>query len=179
MPQRPQLAVALVHLSNQRMVCQLGDGQWLHRCLRHAPVPTTVTSVIEWHWLIEWLSVCVCVCSYAPSQADVSVFESLGVKPASQFAHAVRWFNHISSFTADDRKKYTTCPALLCSDFGMNLLQKSLQEITVQCISEGTSNRITTLIHSCCQKTPLELPVFAFEVLFSGHTPTNSHTLSS
>jgi len=92
----------------------------------------------------------VCVCSYAPSQADVSVFESLGVEPASQFAHAVRWFNHISSFTADDRKKYATCPALQCNDFGMNLLKKSLQEITVQYISEGTSNRITTLIHSYC-----------------------------
>lgn len=41
---------------------------------------------------------------YEPSQADVAVFEALGVVPASQFIHAVRWYNHINSFGADMKR---------------------------------------------------------------------------
>lgn len=41
---------------------------------------------------------------YEPSQADVAVFDALGLIPASQFMHAVRWYNHINSFGADMKK---------------------------------------------------------------------------
>jgi len=44
------------------------------------------------------------VCSYEPSLADVSVFESLGSSPSAQFIHAVRWYNHISSYGADMKR---------------------------------------------------------------------------
>merc|ERR1712128_4300 len=37
---------------------------------------------------------------FVPSQADTSVFEALGKAPASEFAHALRWYNHIKSFGA-------------------------------------------------------------------------------
>jgi len=42
---------------------------------------------------------------------------------------------------------------------GMNLLWKSLLEITAQCISIGTSDRITTIIHLHCQKNAIKVPV--------------------
>jgi len=39
--------------------------------------------------------------SYEPSQADVTVYQSLGSVPGAQFIHAVRWYNHISSYGTD------------------------------------------------------------------------------
>ena len=41
---------------------------------------------------------------HSPSQADVAVFEGLGKAPNSQFAHAHRWYSHISSFGAAKSK---------------------------------------------------------------------------
>lgn len=35
-----------------------------------------------------------------PSQADTAVFEALKEAPASELAHALRWYNHIKSFGA-------------------------------------------------------------------------------
>jgi elongation factor 1-beta len=35
-----------------------------------------------------------------PSQADAAVFEALKGAPASEQAHALRWYNHIKSFGA-------------------------------------------------------------------------------
>ena len=61
----------------------------------------------------------------------------------------------------------------------MNLLWKSLLEITAQCISIGTSDRITTIIHLHCQKTQQKSLFVALEVPLTGRTPFNSHTLSS
>merc|ERR1712098_149507 len=37
---------------------------------------------------------------YVPSQADTEVYEALGKAPASEYAHALRWYNHIKSFGA-------------------------------------------------------------------------------
>ncbi|CAB4020524.1 Hypothetical predicted protein, partial [Paramuricea clavata] len=32
---------------------------------------------------------------YQPSQADIVVFEAVGVSPSANLAHAWRWYNHI------------------------------------------------------------------------------------
>jgi len=40
---------------------------------------------------------------YQPSQADVAVFESLSGKPSGAFAHALRWYQHISSYGAEKK----------------------------------------------------------------------------
>jgi elongation factor 1-beta len=38
---------------------------------------------------------------FAPSQADVAVFEAVGTLPSTtKFAHAARWYNHITSHKA-------------------------------------------------------------------------------
>merc|ERR1712037_178613 len=42
---------------------------------------------------------------YQPSQADKVVFEALGKKPAVNFQHALRWYNHILSF-GDEMKSF-------------------------------------------------------------------------
>ncbi|XP_062972200.1 elongation factor 1-beta [Elgaria multicarinata webbii] len=35
---------------------------------------------------------------YVPSQADVAVFEAVGVPPPTELFHALRWYNHIKSY---------------------------------------------------------------------------------
>jgi elongation factor 1-beta len=40
-------------------------------------------------------------CRYTPSQADVTVFKSLADSAFAQYPHALRWYNHIASFTAE------------------------------------------------------------------------------
>ena len=45
--------------------------------------------------------------SYTPTQTDNTTFASLGVAPPGDLFHAVRWFNHISSFTELERKAFT------------------------------------------------------------------------
>ncbi|XP_042213094.1 elongation factor 1-beta-like [Homarus americanus] len=41
---------------------------------------------------------------FSPSQADVSVFEGIGKAPAEKFAHALRWYKHITSFGNEKSK---------------------------------------------------------------------------
>ena len=41
--------------------------------------------------------------SYVPSQADVAIFEALSGAPAETLVHARRWYNHINSYSADER----------------------------------------------------------------------------
>jgi len=40
---------------------------------------------------------------FQPSQADVAVFDSLSGRPAAEFAHALRWYQHISSYGAEKK----------------------------------------------------------------------------
>lgn len=42
-------------------------------------------------------------CRYVPSKADLSVFEALGKAPAAANVNALRWYNHIASFSAKER----------------------------------------------------------------------------
>ncbi|RXG61010.1 hypothetical protein Avbf_14182 [Armadillidium vulgare] len=42
---------------------------------------------------------------FTPSQADASVFESLGKAPSSSFPHSLRWYNLIASY-GDERKSF-------------------------------------------------------------------------
>ncbi|XP_054266705.1 elongation factor 1-beta'-like [Macrosteles quadrilineatus] len=44
---------------------------------------------------------------YQPTNADVAVFEAFSKAPTSSTPHALRWYNHIKSFTADEKKKFT------------------------------------------------------------------------
>merc|ERR1712025_987224 len=41
---------------------------------------------------------------FLPSQADVSVFEAMGKAPSASFAHALRWYNQISSYGSEKAK---------------------------------------------------------------------------
>jgi elongation factor 1-beta len=38
---------------------------------------------------------------YQPSQADVAVYQALSGAPGSEYAHALRWYKHISSYSKD------------------------------------------------------------------------------
>ena len=71
-------------------------------------------------------------------------------KPGSSNTQQTQDLPQLSKLTTEE--VYNRCIV-------MNLLQKSLLEITAQCISIGTSNRITTLMHNCCQKSPLKVPI--------------------
>ncbi|KAK3856740.1 hypothetical protein Pcinc_036952 [Petrolisthes cinctipes] len=41
---------------------------------------------------------------FAPSQADVTIYEGLGSAPSAKFSHALRWYSHISSFGGEKSK---------------------------------------------------------------------------
>lgn len=43
---------------------------------------------------------------YEPTQSDNAVFEALRVAPPGDLFHALRFFNHINSFTEAERKKF-------------------------------------------------------------------------
>merc|ERR1712121_3450 len=44
---------------------------------------------------------------FVPSQVDVAVFEAMGGKaPAADMAHALRWYNQIKSYSAEESKKF-------------------------------------------------------------------------
>lgn len=43
---------------------------------------------------------------YAPTQADNAVFEALKTAPPGDLFHALRFFNHISSFSEAERKAF-------------------------------------------------------------------------
>ncbi|XP_065897222.1 elongation factor 1-beta-like isoform X2 [Dysidea avara] len=40
---------------------------------------------------------------YVPSQADTAVFNALSGAPAEKYIHARRWYNHINSYSSDER----------------------------------------------------------------------------
>lgn len=66
-------------------------------------------------WILLYL-ILILNLSFTPSQADNTVFESLGTAPPGDLFHAVRFFNHINSFSAGERKawpaaKGTSAPA--------------------------------------------------------------------
>ncbi|XP_066994728.1 elongation factor 1-beta' [Anabrus simplex] len=42
---------------------------------------------------------------YQPTQADISVFESIAKAPSASTPHALRWYNHIKSYGGEERKK--------------------------------------------------------------------------
>jgi elongation factor 1-beta len=46
------------------------------------------------------------VVGYTPSQADNVVFEALGTAPPGDLFHALRFFNHINSFSEVERKAF-------------------------------------------------------------------------
>lgn len=41
---------------------------------------------------------------FVPSQADVAVFQCLAGRPPAKFNHALRWYNHIASYSAQEQK---------------------------------------------------------------------------
>ncbi|CAH0564189.1 unnamed protein product [Brassicogethes aeneus] len=43
---------------------------------------------------------------YTPSQADVDTLNKLAKAPAAQHANALRWYNHIKSFSAEELKSF-------------------------------------------------------------------------
>lgn len=43
---------------------------------------------------------------YQPSQADLTTLQALGKAPNSSFPHALRWYNHIKSFSAAETSKF-------------------------------------------------------------------------
>lgn len=43
---------------------------------------------------------------YAPSKADLSVFEALGKAPTGNVPHAQRWYRHIASYSAQERSAW-------------------------------------------------------------------------
>merc|ERR1711962_999429 len=54
---------------------------------------------------------------FVPSQVDVAVFEAMGGKaPAADMAHALRWYNQIKSYSAEESKKIPV-------GYGINKLQ--------------------------------------------------------
>lgn len=59
---------------------------------------------------------------FTPSQADVSHFEGVGKAPAGKYAHALRWYNHISSYGAEkskfpgEKKALSSAPAPAADD---------------------------------------------------------------
>ena len=46
------------------------------------------------------------ISGYEPTQADVQVFEQVGKAPAASLPHALRWYNHIASYNAGERKAW-------------------------------------------------------------------------
>lgn len=40
---------------------------------------------------------------YVPSQGDVAVFNAVGGKPSCKFVNALRWYNHIVSYSDDEK----------------------------------------------------------------------------
>jgi elongation factor 1-beta len=43
---------------------------------------------------------------FVPSQADIAVFKCLSGPPPAKFNHALRWYNHISSYSAQEQKAF-------------------------------------------------------------------------
>jgi len=48
---------------------------------------------------------------YIPSQADLDTFSKISKAPSANLQHALRWYNHIKSFTAEEKKQFGgSCP---------------------------------------------------------------------
>lgn len=47
---------------------------------------------------------------YQPSQADVDALNQLAKAPSSSQVHALRWYNHIKSFSAEELKSFGASP---------------------------------------------------------------------
>lgn len=49
---------------------------------------------------------------YVPTQVDVETFNAIAKTPGNNLHHALRWYNHIKSFSADEKKKFVAgaCP---------------------------------------------------------------------
>jgi len=43
---------------------------------------------------------------FTPTGADANVFDNLTKAPGTNTPHALRWYNHIKSYSADERKKF-------------------------------------------------------------------------
>ncbi|XP_050299869.1 elongation factor 1-beta'-like [Anthonomus grandis grandis] len=50
------------------------------------------------------------ISGFQPSQADVDALNQLAKAPSSNQPHALRWYNHIKSFSGDDLKKFGASP---------------------------------------------------------------------
>ena len=52
------------------------------------------------------------ISGYQPTQADVHTFQELGKVPNVKYSHALRWYNHIKSFSDAERKSFVggACP---------------------------------------------------------------------
>ncbi|XP_013148306.1 PREDICTED: elongation factor 1-beta' [Papilio polytes] len=46
------------------------------------------------------------ISGYTPTQADVQVFNEVGKAPAASLPHVLRWYNHISSYSAAERQTF-------------------------------------------------------------------------
>lgn len=53
--------------------------------------------------LNTYLQGCSYIEGYVPSQADVVVFKCLAGPPPTKFNHALRWYKHIASYTAQEQ----------------------------------------------------------------------------
>ena len=55
-------------------------------------------------WCVCTVCVCLCLCArYVPSQADVAIYNALKGAPPGKFVHALRWYNHIASYSEDEK----------------------------------------------------------------------------
>ena len=45
-------------------------------------------------------------CRYVPSQGDVVVFNAVGKPPNCKYVNALRWYNHIASYSDDEQLAY-------------------------------------------------------------------------
>lgn len=43
------------------------------------------------------------VCRYVPSQADVAVFTAVAKAPNAKYVNVLRWYNHINSYSDDEK----------------------------------------------------------------------------
>jgi len=56
--------------------------------------------------LNSWLESRSYIEGYAPSKQDTEAFDGLKSPPSKDLPHALRWYNHIKSYSAGDRQKF-------------------------------------------------------------------------
>ncbi|KAI1299273.1 Elongation factor 1-beta [Halotydeus destructor] len=71
---------------------------------------TNLNSYLEDHSYVD---------GYSASQADVALFEGFSKAPVSKWPHVLRWYNQISSYSGDERKKFPGVKKSL-ADFGVS-----------------------------------------------------------